>query len=416
MPTEHSDHHPPSAAKRWINCPYSDKITAMYPNDKSAQSLKGDRWHEYMDTLITFGTLPLTADADAAEELEVLNDYVKKRVREMGSGTRTFVEQRLDVKEINSWGTADLVLVSPQELEVIDEKTGYIPVDVALNDQLMTYLLGAISLYGERPKYTITIHQPGYDHIEGPIRSYEPTVDEIQDFRERIRESLKAKETVVAGPWCKETYCPHRGACSAFHDYTKTTLAHGWHTSEIKAITDVQLANALDASDELGGYRTELRQEAMRRILNMDREIRGYKVVKGRRSRSVLEPLELVLAVRDNLGAEWAARLFTDMEWAHALITMQLTDYTVNESLLKSLGTPKHIEDVIKQYARMSAISVRGGWKNVYDAVAAPYIRETASGLSLEKAIDGRPAHQRGGEFGTLADPSSTCTNLTTII
>jgi hypothetical protein len=418
MATEHADHHPPSAAKRWINCPYSDEITEMYPNDKSLQSLKGDRWHEYMDTLITFGTLPLATDADAAEELEVLNDYVKARVRYMGPGTRTFIEQRVDVPESKSWGTADIILVSPQELEIIDEKSGYVPVKVELNDQLMTYLLGAINLYGERPKYTITIHQPGYDHIEGPLRSFNPTTDELLDFSDRVKASLKAKNTVVAGPWCKETYCPHRGACRAFHDYTKTSLAIGWHTSEVKAITDGQLAMALDASDELGGYRTELRVEAMRRILNMDRIIDGYKVVKGRRSRSVIDPQALVNAVLTNLGPVWAARMFPDLSWAQSTLEVQLATGFMSEELLKCLGTPKHIEDVIKSYARQTGMSVRGGWKNVYDAVVGPYIRETANGLSLEKAIDGRPAHKRGSEFGTVEDPATSpnVLNLTTII
>jgi hypothetical protein len=391
----------------------------MYPNDKSLQSLKGDRWHEYMDTLITFGTLPLATDADAAEELEVLNDYVKARVRYMGPGTRTFIEQRVDIPESKSWGTADIILVSPQELEVIDEKSGYVPVKVDLNEQLMNYLLGAINLYGPRPKYTITIHQPGYDHVLGPLRSYDPQEAEIEDFRERIKASLKAKDTVVAGPWCKETYCPHRGACRAFHDYTKTSLAIGWHTSEVKAITDGQLAMALDASDELGGYRTELRVEAMRRILNMDRLIDGYKVVKGRRSRSVINPQALVHNVTLQLGALWAARMFPDTNfWRDALEAELAYVRDIPEEILKLLGTPKHIEDVIKSYARQTGMSVRGGWKNVYDAVVGPYIRETANGLSLEKAIDGRPTHKRGSEFGTVEDPatSSNVLNLTTII
>jgi hypothetical protein len=172
---------------------------------------------------------------------------------------------------------------------------------------------------------------------------------------------------------------------------------------------------ALDASDELGGYRTELRVEAMRRILNMDRIINGYKVVKGRRSRSVIEPMKLVYAVRDQLGVEWAARMFPDFGWARLALEFEIAQSSLGEEILKSLGTPKHIEDVIKQYARMSAISVRGGWKNVYDAVVGPYIRETANGLSLEKAIDGRPAHKRGNEFGVL-NPPADGTNLTTII
>jgi hypothetical protein len=175
---------------------------------------------------------------------------------------------------------------------------------------------------------------------------------------------------------------------------------------------------ALDASDELGGYRTELRVEAMRRILNMDRYIEGYKVVKGRGSRAVADPRKLVEAVLTNLGAMWAARLFPDLVWAQSTLEEHLATGFMSEEVLKCLGTPKHIEDIMKSYCRQSGLTVRGGWKNVYDAVVGPYIRETANGLSLEKAIDGRPAHKRGSEFGTVEDPATSpnVLNLTTII
>jgi len=388
----------------------------MYPNEKSEQSLKGDRWHEYMDMLITFGTLPLDCDPNAAEELEVLKEYVYKRVREMGDGTRTFVEKRLDIKETGEFGTADIIIVSPEELEVIDEKSGYVPVHIECNEQLLVYLLGAINLYGTRNKYRITIHQPGYDHVEGPIRSYVVSWEKVQETQDRIKDALNSTDKVAAGPWCKETYCPHRGACAAFHEYTKVSLKLGWHSSEVRSIADSQLALALDASDELGGYRSELRTEAMRRIMNMDREIHGYKVVKGRRSRAVLDERKLVNNVRDRLGVEWAARLFPGLSWARVALEFEIEQGSLSEDLLKCLGSPKQIEDVIKQYARMSAIRVRGGWKNVYEATVGPYIRETASGLTLEKAIDGRPAHKRGSEFDEIPADRTKLTNLNNVI
>jgi hypothetical protein len=73
-------------------------------------------------------------------------------------------------------------------------------------------------------------------------------------------------------------------------------------------MSDADLAKALDASDELNGYRDKrLRAEAMRRIMNMDRKVDGYKVVKGRRNRAVRDPRGLwSYAVRDQLGVEWA--------------------------------------------------------------------------------------------------------------
>jgi hypothetical protein len=160
----------------------------------------------------------------------------------------------------------------------------------------------------------------------------------------------------------------------------------------------------LDASDELGGWRNELRSEAMRRIMNMDRIIDGYKVVKARKQRTVLDPLKLIQRVWDEMGIEWARRMLPDLAWVPNL------QPTLPEAL-KCIGTPKHIEDVIKQYARQNKMK-RGEWKTLYDTIVGAYIRETNSGLTLEKAIDGRPSHRRGSEFGSLQQPPSSTTVL----
>lgn len=406
MATLHAKNRPPSAAKRWLPCPYSATVAPLYARDETDASLKGDLWHSLMEDLITFGTLPLTCDPDAAEMLQDLYDYVVKRFKELSRtpsfgevSVNIFVEQQLDIPETGEFGTADVVIVAYEYLEIIDEKSGYVPVKVEHNDQLMTYLLGAIALYGPRPKYRLTIHQPNYDHVGGPLRYWEPTNDDVANFRLRVLDSMSNADRVFAGPHCKETYCEHRGACAAFATYAQEDLSLGWHTSELKAMDDATLAKALDASDELGGWRNELRAEAMRRIMNMDRKIDGYKVVKGRRNRAVSDPNGLVNSVLGSLGLDWCRRLFPDLVW--------VTDLPVErEEVLKHLGSPKQIEDVLKEYARQYNLP-RNGWKMLYDNVVGEYIRETASGLTLERAIDGRPAHKRGSEFGVIGPATS---------
>lgn len=378
----------------------------MYPHGDTLASLKGDLWHEHMETRIIFGTLPIDCDPDAAEAMEDLAAYVNQRFKDAGPEAKIYVEQQLDIPETGEFGTADIIIVSPLFLEIDDEKSGYVPVKVQNNEQLMTYLLGAIAVYGPRPKYRLGIHQPNYDHVDGLVRYWEPTDADITAFRARVLDSIANVDRILAGPHCKETYCGHRGACVAFAAYAQDDLALGWHTSELKAMDDATLAKALDASDELGGWRTELRAEAMRRIMNMDRSIHGYKVVKGRRSRAVVDANGLVNSVCSALGMEWARRLFPDLAWVSALDVER-------EEVLKHLGTPKHIEDVLKQYARQHNLP-RNGWKMLYDNVVGEYIRETASGLTLERAIDGRPAHKRGSEFGVI-DPAKLQT-LPTIL
>ena len=406
MATAHAKNRLPSAAKRWLPCPFSATVAPLYPRDETDQSLKGDIWHKLMEDMITFGTVPPECDPDAAEAMQDLYDYVMKVFKAAGPSARIFVEHRIDIPETGEFGTGDIIIVSPTLIAVIDHKSGYVPVDVLYNAQLLTYLLGLIAEFGERPEYLLAIHQPNYDHIDGPIREWRPVSADIDTFRDRVSWSMGNPNHVRAGHWCKETYCEHRGACEAFKVYAMNDLSLGWHSSELKAMSDADLSKALDASDELGGWRTELRAEAMRRIMNMDRQVHGYKVVKGRRSRSVTDARALVGTFQEKLGYEWACRLFPDLAWVRDLPLDR-------EEVLKCLGTPKHIEDVLKQYARKFNLP-RGGWKMLYDNVVGAYIRETASGLTLEKAIDGRPAHKRGNEFGVI-DPANV-TNVPIVL
>lgn len=398
MTTAHAKNRPPSAAKRWLSCPFSATVASMYDNDETDASLKGDLWHALMEDRLTFGTLPPTCDPDAAEAMEALAEYVQKRLDNqidcVGDECRLYIEQQLDITETGEFGTADVIIVATSSIEIIDEKSGYVPVDVEGNEQCLTYLCGAIDKYGVREKYRITIHQPNFDHADGPLRWWEPTDIDISNHRARMTRSMVNPDHCEAGHHCKASYCDHRGACAAFANYAQNDLSLGWYPSELKAVSDDDLSKTLDAADELAGYRTEARAEAMRRIINMDRKIHGYKVVKGRRNRAVRNARGLINNVRDMLGLEWAVRMVPDLAW--------LGDIPLDrEETLKHLGTPKHIEDVLKQYARMHNLP-RGGWKQLYDNVVGEYIVEQASGLTLERAIDGRPAHKRGSEFGAI--------------
>jgi hypothetical protein len=408
MVLAHAKDRAPSSAARWIPCPYSATVEPMYGNAETEASNKGDLWHAMLEDLLTFGCLPKDCDPDAADMLQDVYDYVQKRFKELGPNTKLFIEQRLDITETGEFGTADVLIVSASVIEVVDEKSGYVPVNVVNNKQLLTYLCGAIDLHGPRPKYKLGVHQPNFDHVDGPLRFWEPTEADIAKHREQVLWSVANPDHVEAGPHCKATYCPHRGSCEAFRVYVENDLSLGWFTSERKGMSDEDLAKALDASDEAAGYRAELRAEAMRRIAQMDRHIPGYKLVKGRRNREVREPQMLVHDVAANLGAEWAARMFTDIQWAMPVLMRELENVSAGiEPLLKHLGTPKHIEDVIKQYARQHNLQ-RGGWKKIYDNIVGAYIAEHASGLSLEKAIDGRPAHRRGSEFGVIPGPATS--------
>jgi hypothetical protein len=86
------------------------------------------------------------------------------------------------------------------------------------------------------------------------------------------------------------------------------------------------------------------------------------------------------------MGLEWAFRLFPDAAMGNARRYCRrrwVHNQLLDESVLKCLGTPKHIEDVIKRYARDFNLP-RGGWKKVYDNVVGQYIQKSPVVLHLK--------------------------------
>lgn len=379
--TAHAKNFPPSAAERWVNCPGSSVAVQLYPNDESDASTKGDYAHDQLETSILFGIMePITEDEDVTENLAGVMEWVAQQRALLGPDCKVYAEQSYDIPETGEFGTADITLVSPTTLHVGDYKNGYVLVDVLRNMQMLCYLLGAIAKYGERAKYYITVLQPNASHIDGPYRTYEVTNDDITWFRGAIADARANPSKFVAGKHCKKSYCPHRGNCAAFLAYAQTEAADAWFPADVNAMTDEQLAKALDHAEVLHGLRDELRKAAMMRIMQMDRNIAGYKCVKGRRDREFLEYGPVKNVLRDTFAVP-----------DHRMHTQQPL-------------TVKGVEDLIKAWSRDNKLP-RGGWKQVWENTLAEHVRENVSGLTLERATDARPAHRRGSEFGAITGP-----------
>lgn len=393
--TAHAKLYPPSDAKRWLSCHGSVDVVHLYPREDDeahvvAAGKKGDAEHDMFENYVLFGVMPDSGNPDSDEAVMLAIDWIAEQRRLHAGRATIHAEQRLDIPETGEFGTADIVIETTQLLHLADYKGGYVPVEVRMNAQMMVYLLGAIAKYGERKTYKITIIQPNYHHIDGPIRTFDVSQDDVDWFRTEVLTAVKSRR-FAAGDHCKRSYCPHRGACATFLKWAQTDGARGWFPSEVNAIDDATLAEALDHAEILAGLRTELRKEAMRRMLQMDRRVDGYKIVKGRTDRAYVDQDEAFKQARE-LGA---------------------TDADLYEKVPVSV---KGLEDFIKQYARKHNLP-RGGWKGVYDNTIGNHIRTSDGGLTLERATDGRPAHRRGNEFGTLVpDQNGEAVRKVTII
>jgi hypothetical protein len=384
QPKAHAKRRPPSAAERWGSCPGSSVACQLYPNEESEASTKGDYAHDVLESCILFGiTEPATEYEDLNENLTLALEWVAQTRAAYGPQCKVFAEEQYDIPETGEFGTADITFVSPEVLHIGDYKNGYVVVDVHGNKQMYTYLLGAIARHGSRGKYYISVLQPNASHIDGPIRTVEVTQADLDAWRAQIAWSIANEHVFVAGKHCKKSYCAHRGNCATFLEYAQTECADAWHPSEVNAISDEQLAAALDHADILQGLRDELRKAAMYRLMQQDRQIAGYKVVKGRRDREFKSENAVKNVLREVLNVPE-----TEMHGPAPFHSV------------------KGIEDLVKAYARKHNLG-RGKWRQVWDNHIADHVRENVSGLTLERATDARPAHRRGSEFGALSTPNS---------
>lgn len=377
----HAKYRPPSAASRWLSCSASASLLTLYPNLPSDASIKGDEGHFMLETALEWGIVPDHTDIDLVYMVQMAVDHVTAKKASLGPKCELHVETTLDIPETGEIGTADLIYVTPTLLDIEDFKSGYVPVDVKMNAQCMTYLLGAIAKFGERPNYRIGVIQPAYSHRDGMIRHYDVSQEDVDWFRREVLHSMTT-DTFTAGKHCRTTYCPHRGACAAFLAYAEEHLADAWWPGEIGGLSDDELGYALDHADILQGYRDQLRGEVLRRIVNQGKQITGYKVVKGRVN-------------RDFASDEARDKIF------NALREIGATEDELYEKVPISIaGVDRVLKRIYKNFGR-------GAWLEARERIISDAMLDTKNQpLTVEKDIDGRKPYKRGSEFTPLTLPN----------
>lgn len=376
---KHATYRPPSGAHRWLSCSASAFIVSLYPNPPSEASLKGDKGHDLLATAVEWGVVPDTFDVDLQYQVKMAHEHVQARLRELGKGAQLFTEVQLDIPETGEFGTADLIYLTDSTLEIEDFKTGYVPVEVKMNPQLMCYLLGAIAKWGERKHYRIGIIQPNYVHRDGMIRHYDVTQEDVIWFRQEVNYAM-TKNEFGPGKHCRDSYCPHRGSCAAFLAWSQENLALAWYPGELGGMDDETLGRAMDQADILQGWRDALRGEALRRIVHQGRAIPGYKVVKGRKDR------------------DFANEQSRDQVYQSLIDLGASPDALYDKTPISVAG----VERILKRlYSNQS--HGRGAWLKMREHIMPPaLLTPPVSSLTVEKEIDGRKAFKRGDEFGPI--------------
>ncbi len=289
----------PSSAHRWMRCPGSLAAGEGGDGTSSEHADEGTAAHAVAADLLSSGhspardlvgseiavnghTIPVTDDM--ATHVQTYVDAVRSSV---GEGA-LLVEQRLDILDGATYGTADAIVLRGGEIAVLDLKFGRgVQVFAEGNEQLLLYALGArdlAALLGHTPqRFRLAIHQPRLDHLD------EWTVDgaQLDAFAEKARAAMADALAPDAPRVPGETqcrWCPAKASCPALSAHVEESMGAALADEPATPATlpADSLALAMARVDVVEVWCKAVRAEVERRLLE-GTPVAGWKLVEGRR-------------------------------------------------------------------------------------------------------------------------------------
>lgn len=277
--TAHS-HVGASSMERWANCPGSVRLAATLPSKPAGYAAaEGSVAHAICEALLNgergyeVGQV-IEHDGHAVEVTDAMREHcMEYKVIVKGlcdKDSVVHVEQRFQIGKLHEalFGTADCVIWHPKRrhLDVIDFKYGAgLAVEAVGNKQGCYYAVGAMSELGYTPR-TVSVHiiQPRCPHADGPHRTADYDALELLDFAADMVEAVKATEApdapLVAGHWCRKTFCPAQAICPQMHELAVQTAQAEFR--EGLSYDPEDLARWLDQAPILEGWIKALREFA----------------------------------------------------------------------------------------------------------------------------------------------------------
>lgn len=293
-----------SSAARWMACPPSANLAATMPDTASSYAAEGTLAHALGELLLRRYFTPSVDSKTVEKERERLIDestwdgqplyqpemdgYVQTYVdyvKSIALGcTAPFValEKRVD---FSAWvpggfGTADCIIISGDEMHIIDLKYGKgVPVSAEGNPQLQLYALGAYDtyhlLYGIKSA-TLHIVQPRIDNVSAWPLSIEDLLAFGDKAHERALLADKGEGEYAAGEWCQ--FCPANAVCRARADYN-IQLA-GFTKLQPPTLSNDEIGRYLELGRDVKSWLTDLEEYALSQCL-AGNEVAGWKAVEG---------------------------------------------------------------------------------------------------------------------------------------
>ena len=296
-----SEHSKLSASSnvRWLNCPGSVNACANIPNPPNEYMAEGTVAHALgeqdlnsyglnFEPLIGTTRMQEGFEIEVTEEMiDAVNYYVGyvRDVREEEGGFPLQLEVMIELPEVNEhlFGTADAVLVVPfTRIHVFDLKYGKGKrVSAWKNKQLMEYALG-VMLKEDVNECVLHVCQP---RVEDGFSSYTCSKEEMQEFHDELKEgaeaALKPDAPLIAGDWCKSTFCPARFNCQALRGLAHELVGKDFAApAVVDTLAMDHIIKVLKYEDTIKDWMAKVRDHA-KELMVKGEDVPGYKVVQS---------------------------------------------------------------------------------------------------------------------------------------
>lgn len=324
----------PSSAHRWMNCAGSMILEKDIPDSSSEHADEGTAAHFLASECLEQGknatdflnqVIQITSgNASWAERTEEvghsfftvdleMTEYIQKyldAVRSQAEGNELLVEQRVNFSEVigaeNAFGTSDVVILTPDEIQVHDLKYGRgVKVNAEANEQLKLYGLGALNdfgMFGDYKRVRQVIHQPRLGHYSEAVY----TVEELQEFAKHARASANTISSLQLNgfgeidpyltPGEKQCqWCKAKANCPALEKHVMQTVLGDFEdldavdvnaqidtaTGEVSKIENDRLGYLFSAVPLIEGWIKAV-SSAVHSKLHQGESVPGFKMVQGK--------------------------------------------------------------------------------------------------------------------------------------
>lgn len=293
-----------SGAHRWLECPPSAKLEESFEDRPSDSAKEGTLAHAIAEAKVRnmlIDPLPkrsfnkilkdFTNNSMYQKEMDALTDEYAEYIREiMLSYTQKpyiAVEVKLNLSTYipEGLGTADCIIISGNDLHIIDLKYGKnVPVSAEDNPQLKLYALGAVGeyeLFYDIQSIHTHIFQPRNKNGGG---TFTTNVQELKAWGESIRPTVKMAYMGLgeqkAGPWCG--FCKAKPICQKHAEKCRELAKLDFKKPEL--LSREEIGQILQTAKDVASWAKALEEYALSEVLKGN-DVPGWKAVEGRKTR-----------------------------------------------------------------------------------------------------------------------------------